>query len=198
MVVKIGLVLDRVSIRLKPSECLSGEVSPPWNRGEHRQTLKVGYLEKIRLRFAKELDVCSLFPLAANVLADELSKTAFRLLTEFRITSSFAGYDEASVAVARVEPFCRGDRRAGSAVEMNTSSQFKEWRPLRRVHGIFVLHPYERDTQIRLEYAHGADRDLISVLRPADGLPLGRGAQRQAHDRQWRERYQGGDQNASF
>jgi hypothetical protein len=123
-----------------------------------------------------------LLALAADALADEICKAAFRILAELVVVRGFLADHEASAMIAGVEPFRGGRRHAAGAIEAHPRPHFDERPALRKFCGLFEFHPYQRKPLIILEHSNGTDRHLIAAFGLADAAPVPGGQYPQADD----------------
>jgi len=115
-----------------------------------------------------------LLALAADVFADHVHKPAFGTFAELVVVRCFLADDEASTAVAGVEPFRGGGGDATGAVEADPRTHLDERPTLGKFRRLLVLDANQGDALVALEHANGTDRDFVAGLGLADGTPVSR------------------------
>ena len=120
--------------------------------------------------------------MTTHVPADEIGEVAFGSFAELVVMRGFLADDEASAAVAGIEPFGGGDGGAAGAVEADAGAHLDEGSALRELGGVFVVDADQGHALVILEFVHRADGDSVAGSGLSDGTPVVGGQKDKAED----------------
>ena len=122
-----------------------------------------------------------LLHLAADVLTYQIAKPAFRCLTELVVAIRFLAHHEPSTVVAGIEPLRGRGSHSTRAIKSHPRAHLDKRTTLGKLRRILILHTHQRGPLIVFEYAHRADRNLISCFGLSNRLPLSGGTDEGHH-----------------